>query len=65
MDETLLEYCRQHFATTHSTPFTSEPLGTLLQYDGITLFGKLVYQGRAPLENLPLDDATKSLLTHL
>jgi len=66
MDDTLLEYCHNHFAIAQGTPFTSEPLtSNLLQYDGITSFGKLVSQGRSKLENLPLDNATKLLLTHL
>jgi len=65
MEEILLEYCRNHFATAQGTPFTTEPLNHLLQYDGLTKFGKLITQGRAHLDDLPLDDATKSLLRHL
>ncbi len=65
MDDALLDYCCQHFATAHSTPFVTEPLSHLLQYDGITKFGKIVSQGRAQLEDLPLDEATKALLHHL
>jgi len=65
MDKTLLEYCQTHFATAQGTPFTMEPLRHLLQYDGLTKFGKLVSQGWAQLEELPLDDATKALLQHL
>jgi len=65
MDNTLLEYCRQHFATAHGTPFTTAPLNHLLQYDGITAFGNHVSQGTVRLDNLPIDEATKALLTHL
>jgi len=65
MDNLLLEYCRNHIATAQGTPFTAEPLSHLLQYDGITKFGKLVSQGHAQLDQLPLDEATKSLLRHL
>jgi len=65
MDDTLLEYCQKHFATAQGMPFTTEPLSHLLQYDGITVLGNLISQGRAPLEDLPLDEPTKALLTHL
>jgi len=44
MDDTLLEYCQTHFATAQGTPFTTEPLSHLLQYDGLTKFGKLISQ---------------------
>jgi len=62
MDDALLEYSHNHFATAQGTPFTEEPLSRLLQYNGITKFGQLVSQGHAQLEDLPLDDATKALL---
>jgi len=65
MDDTLLEYCQKHFATEQGMPFTTEPLSHLLQYDGITVLGNLISQGQAPLEELPLDEPTKALLTHL
>ncbi len=65
MNEALLEYSRTHFATAQGTPFTIEPLSRLLNYDGIMKFGNLVSQGRANLEELPLDEATQALLNHL
>jgi len=65
MNDALLEYSRNHFATAQGTPFTAEPLSRLLQYDGLTKFGRLVSQGRANLEDLPLDEATQALLNHL
>jgi len=65
MDTTLLEYSRQHFAAAQGTPFTVEPLQHLLQYDGLTPFGLRVLQGKAPLEELQVDEPTKALLQHL
>jgi len=65
MNDALLDYSCNHFATAHGTPFTAEPLSCLLQYDGITKFGQLISQGHANLEDLPLDEAMQALLRHL
>jgi len=65
MNEAFLDYSCNHFATAQGTPFTVEPLSRLLNYDGITKFGCLVSQGRANIEELPLDEAMQALLCHL
>jgi len=65
MDTALLNYSRTHFAKAQGTPFTVEPLQHLLQYDGLTSFGARVLKGQAYIEDLPLDEPTKALLTHL
>jgi len=62
LDDTLLEYSRNHFATAQGTPFTVEPLQHLLQYDGLTPFGNHVLQGQVDLQTLAIDDATRALL---
>jgi len=61
----ILEYSRNHFATAQGTPYMVKPLQHLLQYDGLTPFGTRVLQGRAHIDDLPLDEPTKALLTHL
>jgi len=65
MNEALLDYSHNHFATAQGTPFTVEPLSHLLNYNGITKFGRLVSQGRANIAELLLDEATQALLNHL
>ncbi len=61
----LLEYSRTHFARAQGSPFTVEPLQHLLQYDGLTPFGNMVFKGRVDLTALSIDEPTKALLTHM
>jgi len=42
MNDTLLDYSREHFAKAQGSPFTIAPLQNLLNYDGITPFGNQV-----------------------
>jgi len=65
METTLLDYSRAHFATAQGSPFTVAPLANLLNYDGLTSFGDKILHGRAHLQHLPFDDATRALLAHL
>jgi len=65
MNNTLLEYSHSHFATAQGTPFTVAPLTHLLQYDGLTVFGDRILQGRVDLEALPIDEATRTLLANM
>jgi len=39
LETTLLEHSRTHFAQAEGSPFTTDPLNRLLQYDGLTSFG--------------------------
>jgi len=65
MNQALLEYSRSHFATAQGSPFTVEPLQHLLDYDGLTLFGTRVFQGRVDLDEIPIDEPTRALLKHM
>jgi len=65
MDDMLLDYSWEHFAKAQGSPFTTDPLQHLLNYDGLTTFGNQVLQGRAHINTLPINDATKALLQHL
>jgi len=58
MNQALLEYSRSHFTTAQGSPFTVEPLKHLLEYDGLTMFGNRVLQGRVDLNALPIDKST-------
>jgi len=62
--EHLLEHSRLHFQQAHGTPFTQPPLSDLLGCDGLTPFGDSIYRGEPIPEDLPLDPATRLLLTH-
>jgi len=42
LKNTLLEHSQTHFAQAKGSPFTTEPLSQLLQYDGLTPDGDLL-----------------------
>jgi len=65
MNQALLEYSRSYFATAQGLPFTVKPLNHLLAYDGLTMFGNRVLQGRVDLTTLPIDNSTQVLLQHM
>jgi len=65
MESTLLEYSRTHFARAEGSPFTQEPLGHLLQYDGLTSFGNRVTDGRLLSTIRQFDEPTKDILKNL
>jgi len=65
LDDTLLEYSRNHFAKAHGSPFTVEPLNRFLQYDGLTPLGNQILHGRADLNQLQINEPTRAILTHL
>jgi len=65
MDDVLLEYSRDHFAKAEGSPFMVDPLRRLLNYNGLTTFGNRVLEGRAHIDSLPIDNASKALLRHL
>ncbi len=65
LKETLLEHSRTHFVQVEGSPFTVEPLGHLLQYDGLTPFSNLITNGR-PLHGVHnLDKPTTAILSNL
>jgi len=64
IEKHLLEFCQKHFAKAHGSPFTIQPLSTLLNYDSVTPFAKQVIRGQADIDSLPLDHATKQFLKH-
>jgi len=65
MDATLLDYSRTHFARAQGSPFTIDPLARMVQYDGVTPFGNLIFRGKVDLDALPVDAATRAVLKHL
>jgi len=63
-EQHLLECSRSHFKQAYGTPFTIPPLSDLLGFDGLTPFGKQITQGAPIPADIPLDLATRLLLTH-
>jgi len=62
METMLLEYSRTHFASAEGSPFVQEPLGRLLQYDGLASFGDRV-TGRWPIGTIhQFDKPTMAIL---
>jgi len=65
LETTLLEYSRTHFACAEGSPFMQEPLGCLLQYDGLTSFGDQVTNGW-PVGNIHnFNEPMKAILENL
>ncbi len=65
LDATLLEYSHKHFATAQGSPFTTEPLARLLQYDGLTPFGDRVFNGCNNFKQFKFDEPTQALLRNV
>jgi len=65
IEDTLLEYSRTHFTMADGSPFTHDPLNRLLQYNGITPFGELVYNGSPVVTEYQFDDQTTAILQNL
>ncbi len=64
MEMLLLQRSQNHFKQADGTPFTSEPLRSLLLPDGLTPFGQQIYN-REPIDpNLPIPLGARLLLEH-
>jgi len=64
MEMLLLQHSQNHFKQADGTPFTSEPLQSLLLPDGLTPFGQQIYN-REPIDpNLPIPPGARLLLEH-
>jgi len=64
MENSLIDYCQQHFKEAHGTPYTIPPLSELLKPDSLTPFGRKVLNGTADLQQLEISHHTKLLLQH-
>jgi len=64
MEHHLLECSHSHFKQAHGTPFTVPLLSDLLGFDGLTPFGDHINQGLPIPPDIPLDPATRLLLSH-
>ena len=62
MEEHLIQHSKEHFRQAHGTPFTTDPLTTLLGFDGMTPFGDLVFAGQPIPLTLDIAPATRLLL---
>jgi len=63
IDTELLQYCQTLFSKSHGTPYTILP-ATLLQYDGLTSFGKEVLNSTADFTSDSIDHYAQLLLKH-
>jgi len=55
MEDCLLNYSQHHFQQAHRTPYTVEPLRTLLGKDGLSDFGDQIYYGQPIDPALPIE----------
>ena len=65
MEEKLLEFCHHHFAQAEGTPFTIEPLKSLVGDTGFSEFCDQLLNGTIDLESLDIPNHTKLFLKHL
>jgi len=64
MEDNLIAYCQEHFQQAHGSPYTVPPLSSLLNYDILTPFGKLILDGTVDIQGLDVSHHTKLLLQH-
>jgi len=62
MEMHLLNQGKQHFQKAEGTPYTTEPLKTLLGNDGLTEFGTKIHRGEPIDPDLQIDPTTRLLL---
>jgi len=64
METQLLQQGKQHFQKAEGTPYTQEPLKSLLSTDSLTPFGEWINRGEPIEPTLPIDHTTQLLLEH-
>jgi len=64
MERQLLQQGKQHFQKAEGTPYTQEPLRTLLRNDGIMEFGDQIHHGEPIDSALQINPPTRILLEH-
>jgi len=65
MEAMLLEHSQTHFAKVEGSTFTQEPLSPLLQYNGLTKYGDIIFKGQPLTTHHQFDKPTSAILTHL
>jgi len=64
MEMLLLQCSQNHFKQADGTPYTAEPLRSLLRPDGLTPFGQQIFD-REPIDpDLPINAGMRLLLKH-
>jgi len=64
MEQHLLNQSRKHFSQAHGTPYTVDPLATLVPNDGLSNFGETIFRGEPIPPDLPISEPTRLLLQH-
>eukprot|EP00957_Ditylum_brightwellii_P056351 4272073-Ditylum_brightwellii.AAC.1 len=62
MDMYLMEYHKKHFKQAEKTSFAREPLRSLLEYSGDTAFADKIFERKANIDALKVDQYTKDFL---
>ena len=65
MEEKLLKFCHHHFAQAEGTPFTIEPLKSLVGNTGFSEFCDQLLDRTANLDSLDVPKYIKHFLKHL
>jgi len=64
MEQHLLNQNQKHFSQAHGTPYTVDPLTTLVPNDGLSNFGETIFRGEPIPPDLPISEPTRLLLQH-
>jgi len=64
IENLVLHQHRKHFSQAQGSPFTVEPLSTLVNDTADSPFAKQVLEGTADIDSLQIDKYTKDLLIH-
>jgi len=64
MEQHLLQQSCKHFSQAQGTPFTVEPLKTLLTNDRLSEFGERIFRGEPIPQDHPILEHTRLLLQH-
>jgi len=64
MEHHLLNQSRQHFQQAHGTPYTIEPLATLVENHGLSNFGESIFHREPIPADLPISKHARLLLQH-
>ncbi len=65
LEQHVLKQHRSHFSQADGTVFTQEPLRTLINDECTSDYAKQILAGTANIDDLPVNQYTKDLLTHL
>ena len=65
IEKLVLAQHKKHFSQAHGSDFTTEPLRSLINDECTSKFATEILAGTATINDLPIQETTKTLLHHL